>query len=470
MKTIIHPKFLTTILLFFFFSPTYLNAQLDKVFEEVFTNILGSEEREGALASVTPPIPNPTPEQDHKNHFIPASKAANSVLVPALNRLIASNVSSFPLSSTSAGIQRFDFSTGQPVAVRGSLGPIFAETGRTLGKGKLHTGMNYSYLDLAKFRGMRTENIGFNFTHEDVDPEGLGNSVQESDVINIVLDLHVSANIFAFYATYGLTEHLDVSVALPVLNISMEGNAKAVINSFSLAQIGIALHHFGEDGADSDEPVLEYIENYGEASPMGIGDLALRLKYAFLNKPGGDLAALLDVRLPTGDKHNFYGTGATNVRLSGIASKQFGDFTPHLNMGYEYRGADFDSDELEFAAGFDQKIVRSLTFALDILGEFDLNTAEALSFEYSEEPIVIVDEIKQWNPKTDKLEKVGTRTRTIDQTNVPERDNDNILNAAIGLRYAPVDNAILLGNILLPLNDGGLRSDIAYTIGFSINF
>lgn len=464
MKTIFHLKLLATITLSLFFSNACLYAQLDKVFEDVFIDILGSKERDGALAYVSPP--NGTPDQNHANHFIPASEAANSVLVPALNRLIASNVSSFPLSSTSAGIRSFDFSTGQPVAVRGSLGPIFAETGRTLGKKKLHTGMNYNYLDLAKVRGVRTEDIKFTFAHVDVEPvEELGNSAQESDLIDIILDLDVNANIFAFYATYGLFKHLDVSVALPVMNISMEGNAKAIIDSYTFARLGFALHHFDKDAPRpvSIDPVLEYTQPYSE-SAFGIGDLALRLKYSFLNKRGGDLAALVDVRLPTGDKHNFFGTGAVNARFLGIASKQFGDFTPHINVGYEYRGAEFDSDEFEIIAGFDQKIAKGLTFALDFLGQIDLNTAETLTFEYAD-PIVIVDQIQDTAGTV-----IGRRERDIKQTNIPTRLNDNVFSTAIGFRYAPADNAILLANILVPLNDGGLRSDIAYTVGFSFNF
>ena len=438
--------------------PTDAQAQLDRVFEGVFNEILGDK---GALTRVPARDSDGNIVGNHGDHFLDAAGSANTVIVSNLNNLIASNVSSFPLSATSAGLS-FDFSSGQPVAVRESLGPIFAELGKTIGKGRVLMGTNYSYLDLDKYRGMRTEDIRFTFTHQNVSPQDdgvLGNPGTENDVIDVFLGLDVNANIFAFYATVGLTDQLDISFALPVINISVSGAARAVINSFSLARNGAADHHFGELGTEGNEPQLEHVESYSE-NEFGIGDLAVRLKYAFFDDSAIDAAVLLDARLPTGDEANFMGTGKANVRLSGIASKTFGDFTPHLNLGYEYRGAEYDSDELEFAVGFDQQLVKGLTFAVDILGEFDLNKEDALDFDYSPEPIRIRSTLEN-----------GSFTRTIDQNNIPWRINDDgILNAAMGFRAAPADNINFLANILVPLNDDGLRSDVVYTVGFAFTF
>lgn len=458
MKTRLRNKILAAGFLIFLLSPPALNAQLDQVFKNVFNGILGEN---GALALVPINSPNVPDSITHRDHFRPAANAANDALVPALNNLIANNVSSFPLSSTSVGLS-FDWSTGEPISITESLGPIFAERGRTLGKGKVNFGMNYSHLKLSKFRGIRTEDIKFTFTHQDIGPPGLGGISTESDVMDIFLDLHVNSNIFAFYATVGLAENLDFSIALPVVNINLNGNARAVIYSFTHAHDGAADHHFGNVGEEIDNPKLEYVQDY-DGSAFGIGDLALRLKYAPFQGGGVDLAVLLDARLHSGKEEDFLGTGKASIRLLGIASKKFGDFTPHINAGYDYRRADFDSDELEFAVGFDHKITRGFTFAMDVLGEVDLNKNEILSFQYSKEEFVITDHVET------ETGEMGTLIRTIDQTNIPVRPDDNVYNAAIGLRYAPVENMILLGNILLPLNDGGLRSDVAYTVGFAVS-
>ena len=449
-----------------------LNAQLDKTFTNIFNEILGDSDEEGALTPVLfefgPPGNRMT--GNHGAHFKPAANSADSILAPALNQLISGNVSSFPLSATSAGVT-FDFSSGEPVSIKESLGPIFAETGRTLGKNKLNVGMNFSHLNLANFRGLRTEDIRFTFTHEDSRDPGLGDLTSESDVIDVFLDLHLNANIFAFYATYGILKNLDIGIALPVINVGMHGDAKAVVRSFTHSHDGEALHHFGETGTEIDGPDLDHITSYDESS-FGIGDLTLRLKYSFSDQSTVDFAGLVDVRLPTGKEEDFLGTGETNIRFMGIISKKINQFTPHLNLGYDYRPGDYDSDEFEYALGFDQKIIKGLTLAVDFLGEIDLKEEETLNFDYSAEPLVINDHVTHVDEDENGniVETEGILTRTIEQTNIPRRDNDSVHNFAFGLRFAPTNSNVLLANILLPLNTGGLRSSVAFTLGFSASF
>lgn len=421
----------------FLLSANNLDAQVNTVFKNIFDQFLIDD------LQLSP--------GKHGNHFRRAARLADSLLTPALNNLIASNVSSFPLASTSVGVS-FDFSTGQPISIVESLGPIFAETGRTLGRGKVNAGVNYTYLGLSNFRGLKTEDMRFTFTHVDLtDNDMLGDEPNESDIMDVTLGLDANASIFAFFATMGVTKNLDIGVAIPTINVSLSGDATALVSSFTFAAIDTANHHFGSDPLN---PVLEKTRNYKETA-SGIGDLTVRVKYSFLQGAGFNLAALLDVRLPTGNKEDFLGTGKTNARLIGILSRKFNDFTPHLNLGYEYRGAELDSDEFEFAAGFDHKLVSGLTFAIDILGEFDLQKEEAISLFPGTETI------------TDQA--IGQNVRKVDLSNIPERDNDSVINAAFGLRFAPSERVILLGNVLVPLNDGGLRSDLAATVGLAIS-
>lgn len=98
-------------------SPTL--AQLDQVFSRVFKQVL---EKDLILSP-----------GEHARHYLDAAAEADSVLTRGLNALIASNVSSFPLTATVAGVT-FDWSTGKPVSITQSLGPIFAETAETLGR------------------------------------------------------------------------------------------------------------------------------------------------------------------------------------------------------------------------------------------------------------------------------------------------------------------------------------------------
>lgn len=427
------------------------NANLNDVFSTVFQTILGDRNGDdGKLVQVG------VGSSNHATHFKDASIKANDVLTPLLNNLISENVSSFPLSATAAG-RTWDLSTGQPVSILESLGPIFAETGKTLGKGKINLGLNYSYLDLSKFRGLGTDEMEFVFTHIDAGnppTPPLGNNPNESDLLSIKLNLNVNASIAAFFATYGVTEKFDIGIAIPVISISMDGGSEgalATINSFTFPRLGEPNHLFG----DKENP--RFTENViYNAQNTGLGDITLRLKYSFAKGDGVNFATLVDTRLPTGDPENFRGTGKVNVRVLGIFSKQINDFTPHVNVGYEFRGSDFDSNEIEFAIGFDQKIVSGLTFAFDILGEINHDESQALKF--SNEDITIVDH-------TDLLQM----TRIVKENNIPDL-NDNVFNLAAGFRVAPSKNLIFLANALVPLNEGGLRSNIIPTAGLAFSF
>src|SRR5690606_35622881 len=127
-----------------------------------------------------------------------------------------------------------------------------------------------------------------------------------------------------------------------IIHVKTQGEAVAIIESYTLFmqdQFGDSAKHFF--GGDAHSPEHSDRVPYDGRS-TGIGDLAIRLKYQFPFEQGLGLAALLDVRLPSGDAENFLSTGKSNYRFLLIGSNQIGDFTPHINLGYEYRGADLD--------------------------------------------------------------------------------------------------------------------------------
>ncbi len=411
-------------------------AQLNQVFDGIFNQLL----REDLSFS---------PSGRHGRHFFDAADAASSGLTPALNSFIANSVTSFPLSSTVAGIT-FDFRTGQPVSIRESLGPIFGETAETLGKAKVNVGLTYTYLDLSEFRGLPTAAMRLTFAHQDVGGSGtLGDRLDESDVIHLALDLGIQAHSFALFTTAGITDRLDIGVAIPIIHLNLSGNARASIDSHTERQTGSPDHAFPGGELEGSIP-------YDETA-LGMGDVAFRVKYNFVQGPVY-LATLLDLRLIPGDQDDFMSSGRSSFKISTIMSKQIGGFTPHLNVGYDRRPASLDSDELEFIVGFDQKLTTGITFAADLLGEYDLDKNEAINFAGT---IEITDQDQDG-------QEIGTRTLEI--SNIPERNFDNILSGSVGLRLAPSERVSLLGNVLIALNDGGLRADVIPTFGLTMTF
>lgn len=275
------------------------------------------------------------------------------------------------------------------------------------------------------------------------------------------MGLDVDAAIVALSATYGLLPNLDVGVALPFVSVSIGGTALAVVDSRTLSRLGAALHFFGGTPLD---PVLTAEEGYDD-SVAGIGDVALRAKYHFPTSGDYDLGALLDVRLPTGSQEDYLGTCSGGVQLALLASASLDGFTPHANVGYSYRGSaaagesgEFSRSGVRFAVSFDQQIVPCVTFALDLLGTLDVG----------DDPLPGSVFIRDSNANAEG--QVGEAMREVRLTNVPADRGSSTLDASIGARVAFSERFQALANVLVPLNDNGLRSSIVPTAGVSLTF
>lgn len=421
------------------FSDLLLSQSLQEDIDGIFKAVL--ELRTGGPAGT-----------QHGQHFIPNNVAFSRATINAFSNFIATNVSSFPLSSTAAGLT-FDFSTGVPVSTSTSLGPIFAERAQTLGRGRLNMGFNFSYLDLNKLRGINTEDVRFTFTHQDVGAPGLGDSDNEFDTIDLFMNMDLSASILAFIATFGITNRLDIGVAVPFVNIKMKAEPSAVINSFTIAKLQSPNHFFVENGDTS----LSTRPTPVDDDATGIGDIAVRAKYNFLKKNNANFAALLEYRAPTGDEIDFLGTGKSSFKAVLISSANIRDFNPHLNLAYNHRTSDLEQDAIEAFIGFDQKVFETLTLAVDVLSEFEVgDEIEALKFP---EPVVVQRDVG------DILLR-----KEVSVTNIPRFARDNKINAAWGFKFHPKESLVIIGNVFVPLNDGGLRSDWTPTLGFELSF
>lgn len=383
----------------------------------------------------------------HGDHFIPASQEVNGSMLGFLESTIATNVATFPLSSTVAS-RTFELVDGVPTPSTESYGPIFAERAETIGRGRVNLGINYSRLRFAELRGVDLEDVRVSFVHENSDFPGCdqifggdcslyGIPQFENDVIDLTLDLDMEAEVFAFFATVGLADRLDLSVALPVVDFDFRGTSTATVVPTTGDE---ALHFFGGTPGD---PVLTDRSQVTERA-AGIGDLAVRLKAHVYDGDPWDLALLAEGRAPTGRAEDFLGTGEWNARGMAILSGRFSGFSPHLNVGYEYRGEELDPPELELAAGFDHRLAERVTLAVDFLAALEL-----------EDPGLAL-------PETVEME--APFRRTVRLTNVPNR-RDDVIDGALGLKFGTEAGLVVVANVLVPLNDGGLRAGPVPTLG-----
>jgi len=384
----------------------------------------------------------------HGAHFRPANVEASGQLITALGELVGSSTGRFGFSSTGAGVS-YDLSTGVPVATRSSLGPILAERAETIGRGQINMGWNFSFLNQSMLRGLDLNDVRFTFTHEDVGLPGLGDSSNELDTIDMRPRLDIDTNVLVFFGAVGVTDRLDVGVVVPFVNVQLRANPEAVINSFTFASNDTANHYFGGTPTD---PVLTSTGPRIQDDAVGIGDILVRVKYEFISSASRGMALMVDVRPPTGDEDDFLGIGHATARFTLIASAAVADFTPHANIAFDYRNSDIERDRVDLFAGFDQKLYERLTIAGDVLGRFEVGKRN---------PATVF-------PRTAEISRpagASTYRRTVSLTNIPDFRSDHVVDGALGFRFAPRRSLLIVGNVLVPLNRGGLRSTIVPTLG-----
>jgi hypothetical protein len=326
-----------------------------------------------------------------------------------INDALSQLPSTLPVGSSAASFAyTLNPETGIPERTAADgLGPLFVERARTVGRFKLDTAFLYTHIQFGEFQGEDLEGRRFAARLRDI-PGGEFNF--ENDTVEVDVDIEARQEIFSFFLTFGVTEWLDVNAVVPLVYVKLDVDANATLVTTD------RVHTF--DGAP-DQP-----RSGDSGDAFGFGDVLLRAKWRFLDTFFGakpplsdkvELAVLAQVKLPTGDDDDLLGTGNTNFRVLGIASKTLeGWFEPHLNIGYEWSGTRASLDSLLYAGGFAVKAMDELTVFLDVIGRHER-----------------------------KEDGVG----------------DDIIDLSIGAKVNPWRNLILSGNVLLPLNEQGLRAD-----------
>ncbi len=388
----------------------------------------------------------------HANHFITSASTQNGILISFVSNAISGNVAGIPVSATSGG-STFRFEGGAPVRTSVSPGPVFAERGQTLGRGKVFVGANVNRLHFETLRGVSLNDLRLNFIHQNVDSpacdsiEGrdcapFGVPRLENDVIELRLGLDIDMTVTSFFLSFGLLDRVDIGVALPIVSTSLVGTSDAQIISFAEST---AAHFFG--GTPSNPQLSTSRSVAGSAT--GVGDVAVRVKVNVTQTERTTFALLADARFPTGSAEDLLGSGHIAARGLGILSARFGPFSPHANIGFLVRSTDSLNNAVLATVGFDHLMAPWATLAVDLVSE--LQAGES------------------------KLQLPGPVTydvpfrRTVEPTNIPNRRDDQI-NASFGFKFLTGSGITLVTNTLWPLNRGGLRPGVLWTVGLEYNF
>jgi hypothetical protein len=376
----------------------------------------------------------------HGRHFIPDIIASNGALVDFLANAIAANASNLPLAATGSGVT-YKFVGGLPVRTSTSLGPVFGERAQTLGQGRFVVGANMSALNFSSLRGVPLDGLLLTFSHDDVPPAGLGQPLRENDVLQVHLDINVNLLVTTFFTTWGVTDAVDLGLAIPIVHTGLTGRSVGQFIPF-----GIPTSHFF--AGDSANPVLTAnASTYGFAT--GVGDIALRVKANVRSSDQLGIAFMADARLPTGEADDLTGSGHFSLRGLAIASARLGNVSPHLNLGYALRTGEGRSDVVLATAGFDQPMSDWATLAMDVISEWQVGGSA----------LKLPDAVRYQFPVE----------RSIVPTNIPNM-KDHRVDGSLGMKFRVLGGPILVVNALVPLRRGGLTSRMMWTLGIDGNF
>ena len=307
---------------------------------------------------------------NHAAHFNSACQSEFRLMNVALTTQLAT----VPLPSPASGFTyTFDSATGTFVRSTRSFGPILTDRGETIGRGKIAFGYTYQFFSYDHLDGLPLTNIPAVFTHDDFQTGG-----GRSDVVATVNTIEATVSQFTGALTYGLTDRIDVSLAVPLNRTRL-----ALLSNATIHRIGtgnnLSIHYFRDpDAIGGYGSTRQY---FSEDSAAGIGDLVARVKTTLMRDGSRAFAVGLDLRLPTGDEQNLLGAGAPGVRGFAALTASLGPIAPHANVAYQWNGSSVIAgdvradvkgnlpDNFSYALGSDVLVAPRLSAIFDIFGQ-----------------------------------------------------------------------------------------------------
>jgi hypothetical protein len=399
-------------------------------------------------------LPNPT----HQAHFDNAFLANFS----PLNTAIATELTLLPLASPASGFTyTFDRASGIYTRSAQSFGPILAERAETMGKGKVFLGFTYQYFTFDNLDGINLGDVPAVYKHIFITGQGF-----ENDFVTTSNNLDLTVGQVTGFATVGITNRIDVSLAVPVLHVRFGVNSAATIHRTSANDPNLPpVHYF--DPNDINNSVKANFADHGSAT--GIGDVTLRLKGTLVRSPHAALALATDLRMPTGDEQNFLGSGTFGVRPFLIGSITAGRVAPHLNIGYQINGSSLLAGDISrntkghlpnsffYTVGADVGAGKHLTLAFDLLGQRVFNGTR-----------VLLDQ--PYTTPYKELAEPGVTAQASYQQITNRHASYNLVAGAVGLKAQLVGKVLLTTNFLFALNNNGLHAKVVPLVGLSYTF
>ncbi len=425
-------------------APQRLQAQNSGKLALIFRNIYGPN---GLVVDSEATLPDGS---THSAHFNSGFQSEFT----QFNLAIASQLTALPVPSPASGFTyTFDTSTGTFKRSTQSFGPILADRAETIGQGRFAVGLDYQQFSFNTIEGIDLSRVPAVFKHDDFQLGG-----GRADVVTTNNSIAAGVAQITPFLTYGVTNRIDVSIAVPIVRTSL-----SVVSDATIQRIGTAdnpLVHFFRDPAAANG-IGSQREFSAAGSAAGLGDIIVRVKGNVLKSGGLGLALGTDVRAPSGDEKNLLGTGALGVKPFMAFSMIVKNVSPHINASYQWNGrselagdiktgakADLP-DQVQYVAGADFGVNKKMTLALDFFGLTSLHS-----------PRVFPNTFTAVGPtESVTFPDLGFRTDTFTQAY-----------GSAGVKTNVGGNILFSFNLRFSLNHAGLQDKVTPLIGIEYGF
>ena len=369
----------------------------------------------------------------------------------AINSSIGTQLTQLPIPSASVGTVSLQ-QAGNPFGVPfDNLGPVLTDRPDTVGRHRIFAGFSYQRFNFNAIDGINLSSlpVGYQFTQTNgTDTQ----TIYGSEVANINFHL----NQYVGVATYGLTKTTDVSVVVPFNDVQLSVST----SNFQTYLYDSKANQYSNESLKAGTTIPT------SGSSSGIGDVIISVKQMLLGQEGRPpaIAAGIDFRAPSGDALNYLGSGAFGFNLHGLFEYRW-KLSPHLKLGYQWNGNSqlvniFKPTNtqlpggLQYDAGADYRVIRQVTLAVDVLGSQFTNSQSLTKTPITLTPAPAAN---SGIPVT-SLQAVASAANTYSTANF-----------SAGVKWRPSKHWIVYGNVLIPVNNVGLRSDPVPLGGISFN-
>ncbi len=341
--------------------------------------------------------------------------AATAATRDTISRALLIELATLPISTSSSGFTYlFSSDLGTLERATSSFGPFFVERALTSGRNQMSFGATFRYSQFDRLDGNDLRSGNFVTTAAQFRDEP-----QPFDVETLAL--RIDTRTVTGFASYGVTDRVDVGAAVPIVSMQLSGER---VNTYR-GQI--------------------FPQAAATATTTGVADIAITARAHLLGSRASGLTAGAELRLPTGREEDLLGTGEPAIRVLAIGSFEGTRAAMHLNGGYLWGGI---SREANYNAAVTVAASERFTVVAEFLGRWVESLGQIGRVTAPHPGSVGVETIR--------LLPSGTGTMTG--------------MAVAGFKWNVGGRWLVNANVLLPVTDRGLRARIVPAIALDYSF